>query len=187
MHGRGADETRGYTFLMSLTGVQHEIRTAKGADASAVVDLLDGIYEEGSWFVGDGPPSAGRLARRIRGADVADALFLVAAEGRDVVGWLELQRMVPSKMRHVAVLTIAVDRDRRRRGIATGLLRRAYAWTDRYGVEKISLNVRENNDAAIALYEREGFVREGREARQIRTESGYEANLLMAKFLSETA
>ena len=172
---------------MSLTGVQHEIREAKGGDAPAVVELLGSIYDEGSWFVGDGPPTAGRLARRIRGESVRDVLFLVATEGRDVTGWLELQRMVPSKMRHVAVLTLAVARQQRRRGVATALLRRGYAWADRYGVAKISLNVRENNTAAIALYEREGFVREGREARQIRTESGYEANLLMAKFLAETA
>ena len=172
---------------MSLTGVQHEIREAKGGDAPAVVDLLGSIYDEGSWFVGDGPPSAGRLARRIRGESARDALFLVAADARHVVGWLELQRMAPSRMRHVAVLTIAVARERRRRGIASGLLRRGYAWADRHGVEKISLNVRENNAAAIALYEREGFVREGREARQIRTDAGYEANLIMARFLVESA
>ena len=172
---------------MPLTGVQHEIREAKGGDAPAVVDLLGSIYDEGSWFVGDGPPSVGRLSRRIRGADVRDVLFLVAVEGRHVVGWLELQRMGPTKMRHVAVLTIAVAPQHRRRGVASALLRSGYAWADRFGVAKISLNVRENNAAAIALYEREGFVREGREARQIRTESGYEANLLMAKFLMENA
>lgn len=170
---------------MSKTGVRHEIRRAKGADAPDVVDLLSSIYEEGSWFVGDGPPPAGRLARRIRGEDPGDVAFLVATDAREVVGWLELQRLAPQKMRHVAILTIAVARGQRRRGIASALLQEAYAWARRQGVEKISLNVRQNNRAAVALYEREGFTREGREERHIRTASGYEANLIMARFLAD--
>lgn len=170
---------------MAGTGVQHEIRTARGSDAGSVVELLAEIYAEDRWFVGDGPPSAASLARRIRSEDRSDVLFLVATAEREAIGWLELQRLLPEKLRHVAVLTLAVAQAHRRRGVATGLLREAYAWAGRRGVAKISLSVRGNNEAAIGLYEREGFVHEGREARHIRTDAGYEDNLIMARFLDD--
>ena len=170
---------------MAETGVQHEIRVAQGSDAGGVVELLAEIYAEDRWFVGDGPPSAGSLARRIRSEDRSDVLLLVATTEREVIGWLELQRLQADKLRHVAVLTLAVARAYRRRGVATGLLREAYAWAERHGVAKISLSVRANNDAAVALYERERFVHEGREVGHIRVESGFEDNLIMARFLAD--
>lgn len=171
---------------MSTTGVQHKIRAACGADARDIVQLLASIYEEDRWFVGDGPPTSEALARRIRG-EGDDVHFLVAVHERQVVGWLELQRLAPEKLRHVAVLTIAVARDHRRRGVGSGLMRRAYGWAEHAGVLKISLSVRANNRAAIALYERDGFVREGREERHVRSADGFEANVIMARFLEDTS
>lgn len=168
-----------------MTAAEHglQIRAARGADAGGVVGLLASIYAEDRWFVGDGPPAAASLARRIRGEDARDVLFLVATDDREIVGWLELQRLQASKLRHVAMLTLAVGAAHRRRGIGTALLHESYGWADRQGVCKISLNVRARNDAAIALYEREGFRHEGREVRQVRTPSGWEDNLIMARFL----
>ena len=167
--------------------VQHEVRAARGADAAGVIDLLASIYREDRWFVGDGPPSVAALGRRLRGESQADVLFLVATDASAVVGWLELQRLQAQKMRHVAMLTLAVGARHRRMGIGTDLLRRGYAWARRNGVCKISLNVRAGNEAAVALYEREGFVREGREAQQVRTGEGFEDNLIMARFLDDAA
>ena len=181
--GRRRGTRRGYTRRMATTRVQNDVRAARGGDAQAVVELLASIYREDRWFVGDGPPSAAVLGRRIRSEDPGDALFLVATDEGGVVGWLELQRLLADKMRHVAVLTLAVGASHRRRGIGTALLREAYEWARRCRVLKISLNVRANNDGAIALYEREGFVREGLEARHVRTATGFEDNLIMARFL----
>jgi ribosomal protein S18 acetylase RimI-like enzyme len=50
-------------------------------------------------------------------------------------------------------------------------------------VFKLQLSVRARNEAAIALYRREGFALEGRERAQILDEEGFEDNLVMAKFL----
>ena len=48
---------------------------------------------------------------------------------------------------------------------------------------KLQLSVRAGNGAAVALYEREGFVLEGCERNQVFDDGGFEDNLLMAKFL----
>ena len=163
------------------------LRHAKPEDAKALLALQREIYEEGRWFVGDGPPSVDALVRRLRSLDTQTTLYLLAASGADkngeIDGWLELHRLTPKKLRHVAMLTIAVAASARGQGLGTRLLEASYGWAKRVGVEKIALNVRASNAAAIALYERQGFRFEGCEARQIREGDRFEDNFLMAKFL----
>lgn len=175
---------------MPEVGLAVAVRHARAGDGRAVTALLRGIYGEGRWFVGDGPQHAETLARRIDVDDPAYALYLVAcSEGETsaavpgVLGWLELHRLRPRTMRHVALLTLAVAPQARRRGVGRSLLRTSYGWAADVGIEKISLNVRAGNDAAIGLYRSEGFELEGRERRQVRTGDAYEDNLIMARFV----
>lgn len=161
------------------------IRRARSEDAQQVVRLMNTIYREGRYFVGDGPPLALTLARHIADDDPDSAFYVVAEVGVEgaVAGWLELHRLQPRRMRHVAVLTVAVLPDWRRQGVGRGLLRRGYGWAQDVGVAKISLNVRAGNTGAVALYRAEGFVEEGRERHQVRTDDGtFEDNLIMARW-----
>ena len=162
-----------------------DIRRAVSSDAVDLRDLQQSVYDEDDWFVGDGPLDIGGLTRRIRALEPSNSLYLVAeAQARgELVAWLELHRLFPQKLKHVATLTLAVKDPWRGRGIARALLERAYAWSTQVGVRKITLNVRANNAAAIGLYKRQGFDLEGREKAHIRLESGYEDNLIMAKAL----
>jgi ribosomal protein S18 acetylase RimI-like enzyme len=165
-----------------------ELRPARAADAPAWAALQRTIYAEGRWFVGDGAPSAEALAHRLRRLEAARSLVLLAYAAEPTVelalgGWLELHRLCPARMSHVAVLTLAVAPPFRQRGIASRLLKEAYLWARTVGVRKVQLSVREHNRAALALYEREGFELEGRERCQVFDAGNFEDNLLMAKFL----
>jgi ribosomal protein S18 acetylase RimI-like enzyme len=169
--------------------VGHAIRRARAGDAHEVVRLMRTIYLEGRYFVGDGPPLPESLARRIAGDDPVHALYLVAEVRRGSApvlgGWLELHRMQPRRLQHVAVLTVAVAPAWRHRGLGRGLLRRCYVWARDVGVVKVSLNVRAGNAAAIALYLSEGFVEEGRERAQVRTDDGdLEDNVIMGRWVA---
>lgn len=163
------------------------LRNARPDDAEALRSLQEEIYREGSWFVGDGPPSVGGLQRQLRGLDPRRSLMLVATLDGTICGWLELHRMHARRLEHVAVLTLAVSRRYRRRGVGAALLERAVVWARRAGVLKIGLNVRSGNVGAIALYRRFGFEEEGRERRQVRTDDGFEDNLIMGRFLEGAA
>ena len=182
---------RSYTRSVIRTERSFDYRRARAADAAAVTALLRGIYDEERYFVGDGPAPERSLAVRIDTDAPEGSLYLVATEADKVVGWLELHRPSPSRLAHVAVLTLAVAPPARRNGIARGLLRRSYLWCESVGVCKISLNVRAGNGGAIALYLSEGFEQEGRERRHVRTSgpngagAEYEDNLVMAKLLNE--
>lgn len=163
------------------------IRHAREEDAPALLALQAAIYREDHWFVGDGPPSADSLRRRLRELKPEMELYLLAGEWAlgppRVYAWLELNRFFMAKMRHVAMLTLAVSQDKRRQGLGRALLAQAYGWVEGVGAEKIQLNVRASNLPAIALYRAEGFALEGRERKQVKTAAGYEDNLVMAKFL----
>lgn len=166
-----------------------ELRLARPLDAPALAALQRVIYEEGRWFVGDGAPSAETLAGRLRALEKARSLFLLAYAaseprgGAALCGWLELHRLRPRRLGHVAVLTLAVAPPFRQQGVASRLLAEAYAWARGVGVQKVQLSVREHNGAALALYRRQGFELEGRERRQVHEAGRFEDNLLMAKFL----
>ena len=57
---------------------------------------------------------------------------------------------------------IAVTADERRKGIALALMDRCFDFAREHAVEMISLEVRESNHAAKALYEKWAFTEEGR-------------------------
>ena len=160
------------------------VRHARPSDAAALIDLQAEIYAEGRWFVGDGPPSVQALERRLRAFGPEMTLYLVALPPKgEVCAWLELHRLAPKRLQHVAMLTLAVSETWRQRGVATKLLENAYRWAAQHNVQKVQLNVRANNSAALALYRSQGFEQEGRERSQILEGEHYEDNILMAKFL----
>lgn len=79
----------------------------------------------------------------------------VAVSAGKVIGFLICRRVEDGG----EVLKLAVSPSMRRRGIGGMLLRHALAELRKLGVVRISLEVRESNAAAVALYERFGFKR----------------------------
>lgn len=57
--------------------------------------------------------------------------------------------------------SIVVDPEFRRQGIGNTLLRAILAWSRLCGAHRLELEVRAGNTAAIALYRRAGFLRDG--------------------------
>jgi len=157
------------------------IRGARPTDAKQLVVLQQGIYSEGRWFVGTTAPSVDTIRRRLQYLNPHNSLYLVAERNRQLLGWLELNRLQPERMQHVALLTIAIGAPWRRQGLGRQLLAESYLWAQRVGLRKITLNVRASNSGAIALYEAEQFRLEGREEKQFVTDDGFEDNLIMAR------
>jgi RimJ/RimL family protein N-acetyltransferase len=60
----------------------------------------------------------------------------------------------------------------RGRGVGSALLRAGIDWARRAGAHKVALQVWPHNQAAVALYEKFGFQREGRLRRHYRRRSG---------------
>src|SRR5690625_6590591 len=103
------------------------IRGARPADAKQLVVLQQGIYSEGRWFVGTTAPSVDTIRRRLQYLNPHNSLYLVAERNRQLLGWLELNRLQPERMQHVALLTIAIGADRKSTRLNSSHVASSYA------------------------------------------------------------
>ncbi|QDH69779.1 GNAT family N-acetyltransferase [Marilutibacter alkalisoli] len=86
------------------------------------------------------------------------------------------------RRRHAANLGMAVAKRRRGQGIGTRLLQSVIETAERWhGVRRLELEVYTDNAAAIALYERHGFVREGHARGYALRDGAYVDVYLMAR------
>jgi putative acetyltransferase len=107
--------------------------------------------------------------------------------GDALAGEIHASRMGARQFDHNLMdLTVAVHPDWQGQGVGArlfdGLFAAAGAMSPK--IERIELAVREGNTGAIRLYERLGFVQEGRHPGRVRLPDGrVEMDLTMAKFL----
>ena len=82
------------------------------------------------------------------------ALWLVALDGEEVVGYVGSQTV----LQEADMMNVAVADSHRRRGIARALVEKLIRQLDAY---QLTLEVRQSNAPAIALYESMGFTQVG--------------------------
>lgn len=123
------------------------------------------------------------FARKIA-ALTDDGLYLVAEHQGQVVGHALLEPLGLDALAHVMSLTIVVHPGHTGQGVGTALMTQLLAWAAaRPGLLKVELRVRETNHRAIGLYQRFGFVEEGRLHQRIRLPDGtFIADITMAWF-----
>lgn len=128
-----------------------ELRPMRGPDLDTVVPL------EQELFAGDPPWSAEQFRSELAG--VPESRWYVVAEADGVVvGYAGLQ--APSQAGDPAdVLTIAVAPPAQRGGVGTLLMTALETEARRRGAGELLLEVRADNDPALAFYARHGFER----------------------------
>ena len=153
----------------SPPGAGITVREATLADVDRVLPLLVAVAGEGRWIGTEAPVDVERRRRRMA-EEVSgdDVIVLVAEAGGAPVGQLGLH-LAPYG---VADLGMAVAAGWRGRGVGTALMAEAVERARAAGAHKIALQVWPHNAAAIALYERFGFQREGYLRRHYRRRSG---------------
>ena len=87
--------------------------------------------------------------------DVFD--LLVAKDGETVLGYAGLSHVLDEGF----ISNVAVAEQARRKGIADALLKALDALSEKYNLAFISLEVRESNEPAIRLYEKNGYQNMG--------------------------
>lgn len=86
-----------------------------------------------------------------------DTVFLVALNGEEVAGYLGCYCVAGEG----EITNVAVKSSYRRQGIGGKLLETLYEEAKVLHTQEFFLEVRESNEAAIGLYARQGFVKEG--------------------------
>ncbi len=160
------------------------IREASPGDAAALVELGRQVGREPEgWLITTtnwrSAADERRYLRAIRRSPHAAVLVAETLEG--IVGRLSVARDPHPASRHVADVGLMVAHDFRRRGVGRALMEAAEEWARRVGVRKLELHVFPHNEAAIALYERLGYEREGLRRRHYHRGDEFVDAVLMAK------
>jgi len=160
------------------------LRPGRPTDGRSLARLFAEVRSEGRWLITtpgavSEPSEAFWISEMIR-AD--EHLVLVAESDGEVVGnvLVSVDRGVATE--HLGVLSITISEDWRDVGIGTELIAAAQRWSGERGLRKISLGVFPDNERAIAVYERAGFVREGLRRMQYRSGEAFRDEVLMAWF-----
>ena len=141
-------------------------REATALDAEALLEHLHSVGAETDnlTFGGDSfnisPEREGRFISRFASTD--GDIMLVALDGERVVGNAIIEHNRIPRLSHRAELSVTVLRDWWGRGIGKRLIEMLLDFSRQAGHEVITLTVRADNERAISLYERVGFVTVGR-------------------------
>jgi ribosomal protein S18 acetylase RimI-like enzyme len=154
------------------------IRPAVPDDLDRLIDMLWSVAAEGRWLGTETPFD--RPARRAGFAELIDrdnTTVLVAevsspdtsaASATGVVGYVNL-----TVARYgVADIGMVIVDGWRGQGIGGALLEAGIEWARTAGAHKVALEVWPDNEAALALYRRAGFVEEGRKRSHYRRANG---------------
>ena len=138
------------------------IRPGADADRGALAALLAAVAEED--MLGVEPPvdlATVAATWRLTGT-------LVAVSADAIVGELRVDAR-PSGFGEIGMI---VASEWRGRGVGSALIEAAIEWARANGLHKLTLTVFPDNERAIALYEKFGFLEEGRHPKQVRRRSG---------------
>ena len=180
-------QTGGAEAKVARDGRRWTLRPARPTDGRHLARLFSDVRQEGRWLI-TGPSAVSEpseafwISEMIR---AAEHLVLVAEADAEVVGnvLVSVDRGVATE--HIGVLSITIAEGWRDIGVGTELIAAAQRWAAERGLRKISLGVFPDNERAIAVYERAGFVREGLRRMQYRSGEVYRDEVLMAWFPRE--
>ena len=132
------------------------IRPATVADVDAIVRLEHDNLGVDAW-------SRALVQEGVAG-NLPSVTYLVASDAEDVVGHAVVSVVADTS----ELQRIAVDVSHRRAGLATQLLDEVVVLAESAGADRLLLEVREDNDRAIAFYAARGFVEIDRRSRYYR-------------------
>jgi RimJ/RimL family protein N-acetyltransferase len=108
-----------------------------------------------------------------------------SSTGGELVGFLRAQGESLRRVRHNLYLVIGIRAAHAGRGLGSQLFAVMEAWARQRAIHRLHLTVMIHNERALALYQRVGFVIEGRHTHAIRLNDTYIDEYSMAKLLEE--
>jgi ribosomal protein S18 acetylase RimI-like enzyme len=127
--------------------------------------------------------SISEFATRLNNLLANDSCCLVAKDGDELVGYVMAIRVDKLRRLHVANIVLALKKSHWCQGIGKSLLHAIELWCAQNNISRMELLVREDNIAAIKLYQKMGYVAEGRKQLSFAVHQLLFDELLFAKLL----
>ena len=140
-------------------------REARPEDAAQMLDYLKTVGSESDnlTFGAEGLPFSLEQEQRFLSQmqNSPHSKILMAFDGSELVGNASLDGSTHPRLGHRCSFAITVRKSHWGRGIGSGLLERVISFAKSAGAEVIELQVRTDNQRAIALYRKFGFEKFG--------------------------
>lgn len=172
--------------LATRDGRGFVVRDCRPGEAGALLDLARLVHETTPEFTERDADELTITVDQLRAAvgrlqGQPNSLSIAAAAGRGVVGVLSLHGGRERKFRHTADLGMHVHPGWRGVGVGTALIETALEVARATPMlRRVTLQVFANNERARRLYERCGFVEEGRLRGHVRIGDDYVDDIQMA-------
>lgn len=175
--------------VTTRTGEHLTIRTAQPEDAAALLAYIRPVAEGTAFFVlePDEFPATEEKERQWvqEHLDSPGKILLLAEVTGTIIANVSFENGGSRRVAHRGSLGIAVVKEWRGRGVGAALLEALLEWAAASPIiERVCLEVFATNDRAIRLYEKLGFVEEGRRQRDIKLGPGrYVDTVAMYRFV----
>ncbi len=177
------------TINKSLPALDISIREARPEDAAGLIAFVNGLAEEPGIHIALNPGEFYLTVDQERQilaeyAEAENSIFLVADAAGTIAGNLNLRGGHRQANRHVCTLGMAVEKDWRRQGIGSLLLKQALGWAQANPiVSRLELNVFAENEIAVHLYQKFGFEIEGTRRKALYRNGRFHDDYIMANLL----
>ena len=163
------------------------IRPIQVADAAAFAALLEQLDHESRFLMfepGERNTSATHWQSLIEAMLAGDesTIFVAEHEG-ELVGFLRARGETLHRVRHTALIGLAIRQSYVGQGMGTRLFAAVEEWARTRNLHRLHLTVMTHNHRAVALYQKMGFVIEGLHKATMWVDGQYVDEFTMAKLL----
>lgn len=159
-----------------------EIRKIEPRDFVKVAQL-----ENENWTLASTPHVMDSSAEKIIGKIMTGTTYFLAVENDEILGILDYGPRHKSEFRrHTVTFGIMTAQEARGKGVATTLINFFIDFAKKEGFKKITIQVMGSNPAALKLYNKLGFVEEGRLKKEFFIDGEYIDDYILTFYLDKS-
>ncbi len=171
----------GFPQTVSLRdGTSVTVRPLTAADAKALLEFYRSLPEEDRLYLKDDVTKPDWLRRFVAAVESGEVVSLLAERAGKVVAEATLYRPLRGWSMHVGEIRVSVAPALRRDGLGTAVARELVKVATRTGVEKIVIQVVENQVGARKMFRKLGFRQEAVLHGHVKDINGAKRNLILA-------
>lgn len=154
-------------------------------DAKALSDYKKQVFDESDYLSRPGSEYNITLEEEIetirKMLEMENVLLWIAVEDGEIISYMHINANSLSRMKHSASMGITVKKSWRGKGVGKHMMADAISFFESSSLHRLELTVVKENQVAVELYKKFGFVEEGLMKDALKKGDTYYDVLMMAK------